>query len=1144
MLFTRLYARVHELDDDMGTDQQQDNMEQLTHDNSSETSEEKRSFLGAIYHVVHLVSWAIIFTTGLLASLLFALQIGLLDSTISNYAQSAFERLNQKSGRVNVNSTVLRLTMDGKIAVEGRGIYLDNSDEVEKVGAPYRDINIEMSVQKARFKLSAFDLLFNVPKINAIHIKGAEISLAPEITSSQTHSFPRVDQLRDLPQQFVSAINIISNQSITKDIKQFVLEDIIINHPRFKKNGALNITHADILLKDNVFNGFDAAARFGRDDINLAARRMPGEGEIFELLIENLMVDLESRDPNPDFRSGLKTELTARLLIAQAIDNNPAKLEMDIRLAPGTLKLGGEDADLGESQLFMAYDFKKDSIELTSSIVKIGQSSFPLTGGLIDWDRFEGAPKNSLVYDIIVDQGALAPTDTDLSPIIMSAKAFGFFQPEIGRIEARDLLITVDDEYVAGNMVMKFPGHTSPEINLAVKVPKMRTSTVKQLWPFWLGRGARSWAIENIFGGTITDVNFWLSIDEGRLANPARPIRHSDENYRVDYRFENARVNLAGNIPPLRGATGRIEVVGEKLTIHIDEGTSYFPSDRKIDLLQGSTLTFTNTNNVPLMADVDLNMRGTGDAAAELISFEPIDALDRLGISPEDISGRIEGNVKARFGLLISQNPPAPEWEAFLTLDDVDLSVPIEGRMLTEINGVLNVSSERAELAGEMKLDGIQVEAKMTEPFVGSKITASRALKGTLSSEDRTQLGLGLENILFGDAEFELRRLNDSQNMITLDVTPSRIIVPGSGWTKARNVSAQVEFVLTQKDEQYNIEDFRFFGDGFAASGKMSFDDRGIKSATFDRINLAPKDDYGLDANRDGNVLYVNLRGNSMDMRPLIDSLKGSESEVRRQIKGQLGYEIKGKLNSIAGFGGERLTNVDLSYSERNNIATRVKFAGRTEKNGSIAIESNGDVTGETINLVSDDAGSFWRFFDIYEYVEGGALDIAVRQDGNDPQIGQAIMRNFQVIGDERLKTLVSSRSNENEKSLNEALNGQLDVTRVTFSEALIDFQLEDGRLDISKGIVRGPQIGSSFKGMLYDADNRTDFSGTFMPAYSVNRIFGEIPVLGALLGNGNDRALLGITFRVRGDADDPRIQVNPLSAIAPGVFRNIFAFQ
>ncbi len=79
---------------------------------------------------------------------------------------------------------------------------------------------------------------------------------------------------------------------------------------------------------------------------------------------------------------------------------------------------------------------------------------------------------------------------------------------------------------------------------------------------------------------------------------------------------------------------------------------------------------------------------------------------------------------------------------------------------------------------------------------------------------------------------------------------------------------------------------------------------------------------------------------------------------------------------------------------------------------------------------------------------------------------------------------------------------------------------------------------------MLYDARGRMDMTGTFMPAYGLNRIFGELPLVGVLLGNGRDRGLIGVTYKLEGDAKSPRLQINPLSVMAPGIFRSIFEFQ
>ena len=41
--------------------------------------------------------------------------------------------------------------------------------------------------------------------------------------------------------------------------------------------------------------------------------------------------------------------------------------------------------------------------------------------------------------------------------------------------------------------------------------------------------------------------------------------------------------------------------------------------------------------------------------------------------------------------------------------------------------------------------------------------------------------------------------------------------------------------------------------------------------------------------------------------------------------------------------------------------------------------------------------------------------------------------------------------------------------------------------------------------------------SGTFVPMYGLNNMFGQIPVLGLFLGDGNNEGLIGVTYEVVG---------------------------
>ncbi|MCA1481583.1 hypothetical protein I6F37_42385, partial [Bradyrhizobium sp. NBAIM08] len=117
------------------------------------------------------------------------------------------------------------------------------------------------------------------------------------------------------------------------------------------------------------------------------------------------------------------------------------------------------------------------------------------------------------------------------------------------------------------------------------------------------------------------------------------------------------------------------------------------------------------------------------------------------------------------------------------------------------------------------------------------------------------------------------------------------------------------------------------------------------------------------------------------------------------------------------------------------------------------------------------------------------------------------------------------------------------DTSKVDFDRGFAQIEKGDGYLSIKNGAIRGPLLGTTFQGSLYDREGNMAITGTFMPAYGLNSLFAEIPLVGIILG-GRDKGLIGITYKVAGDAKSPTVQVNPISAIAPGIFRQIFEFN
>ena len=114
----------------------------------------------------------------------------------------------------------------------------------------------------------------------------------------------------------------------------------------------------------------------------------------------------------------------------------------------------------------------------------------------------------------------------------------------------------------------------------------------------------------------------------------------------------------------------------------------------------------------------------------------------------------------------------------------------------------------------------------------------------------------------------------------------------------------------------------------------------------------------------------------------------------------------------------------------------------------------------------------------------------------------------------------------------------------ISFSRLRAEFTRQNGQLTIREGVAKGPMLGGTIEGSMDFVANQVRMSGTLIPMYALNNMFGQIPVLGLFLGGGSNEGLFGVTYEVVGTPGQPVLRVNPISAMAPGVLRKVFEFN
>jgi hypothetical protein len=109
----------------------------------------------------------------------------------------------------------------------------------------------------------------------------------------------------------------------------------------------------------------------------------------------------------------------------------------------------------------------------------------------------------------------------------------------------------------------------------------------------------------------------------------------------------------------------------------------------------------------------------------------------------------------------------------------------------------------------------------------------------------------------------------------------------------------------------------------------------------------------------------------------------------------------------------------------------------------------------------------------------------------------------------------------------------QLDGQGLAFDAVDATFRLTPDQVIVTQSSATGPGLGVSLDGIYALATKSVDFQGVISPFYILNQI-------GSVLTRPGE-GLIGFNFNIRGTAANPSVSVNPLSALTPGMFREIF---
>lgn len=1022
--------------------------------------------------------------------------------------------------RVLFGDVQLRLEQDGRTKI----ILLD-VDVQTAAGAPVAVLSdIEIG-------LTAYDLIRRKVVLRELSVSGAFVTLTRDRTGqlglALGDAFALDGMTPDLPTLVTRIDKILANdrlsrlQSVEANALTLRFEDARARRGWTVDGGRLLLERdSDTLRLSGDFALLGGGATATR--LQLDAASAIGSTEVaFGVSLDDMpSQDIATQGPALAWLGALRAPISGSLRARMRGDGTLGPLNAALQIGSGVVQPDPDTPPVpfDAARSYFTYDPERAQISFTELSVDSALIRAVADGRATLTDLKSGIPSQMLGQVQFSEIEAAADTLFE-TPLSLDRAELDFrlgldpFELDLGRL-------WIDDPQVPLRMSGKLAtAGDAWSYALDGQFGALTPKGLVRLWPTGLAPRTRDWVVRNIEDGAITDGQFALRSQK----DEPRPVVF------LNAAFDRARVRYARSLPVAEQAKGTLTLNAARFAVRVTEGRITPRQGGPIDIA-GTTLVIPNTRKKP--ADAQITMAGEGrvEALLSYLDSDPINLMQKARRPVDLLSGRVRFggtlNLPLRRGLRLP--------DMALRLDGRAINVAsdriVPNRDLTARALDVSVTNDRLRVSGQAALSGVPFDGTWTLPIPEPGTPASGStVEGTVTLSDTAARAFGVAlpvGMVSGSGpaalRVDLRRDAPPEFTLSSNLRGIGMSLPPIGWRLPRG-SAGTFQVAGALDRPARIDTLALDAPGLTARGAVRLNDDGSLGAIeLERVRAGG----WLDA-------PVTLRGRGPGLPPAV-RIGGGTVDLRSAPFGR---------GNTGGAGAERvpltLALDALQVSDSIRLAGfRADLQSGAGLTGSFTASVNGKspITGEVLpqaggtafRIRSDEAGKVFREAGLLKTVAGGDMTLALAPVSGQPGSydGALDVTNARLRNAPGIASLLDAISIV-------GLLDQLEGPGILFTEVEARFRLTPDQLYLTRSSATGPSMGISLDGTYNLGTSRLDLQGVLSPIFFLNGI-------GSILTRKGE-GLIGFNFSLTGPADQPNVGVNPLSALTPGMFREIF---
>lgn len=658
-------------------------------------------------------------------------------------------------------------------------------------------------------------------------------------------------------------------------------------------------------------------------------------------------------------------------------------------------------------------------------------------------------------------------------------------------------------------------------------------AALPRLWPTIAAPGARAWVAANVLGGRVD------TLEIAGLLEPSRA--------RVDGSFSVSDVTATylADMPPIEGGVGVGRVSADGFVFDVSAG--------RVDMGDAGVLTLGDSRFVvpsfspsPPPSETTVAATGPLTAVLALLDHEPLGLIQRFDGDIGAPTGQVEAQVSLAFPLAAGLRIAEIDVLARGSVTELEGVAPGVDAVMRADRATFEATTQGLRLESEAaRLEGRRLAFVWRETFGPGDGEPRTILEvdGPISRDRLRHLGVQTEFHAAGpigvDGELRFFRGGSGALDLALDMSAARLRIPPLEWTKPEGVGGRMRVRGTWSGRRAELG--RFDGDfddlDFAAALRLGAGGA-LSELRLETLRMLGDDgrpimDLALTLSTlDDGRLGLTGGGPMFDFDAFFDRRRTSDEPTGTGGGSEVALDLQIDALRLAGDAEVRDARVEgvLRGDAPSQLAVRARAGA-----AAVVLQLTPDGADQRFFVSAEDAGAALRGLGLVAEARGGRLRLSGVAYPDGSAIGELQIDDIVVEDAPVMASVLSSAFVLG--ILDRAGSGGITLTRVR-----APFRVDDQTVYLDDAAASGPALGMTLTGTVDRLDDSLDLSGSLSPAFAINGILSEVPLIGDLLTGGAGSGVLGVAFSIRGRLGAAQVSVNPLSALAPGPFRRIFS--